>query len=177
MRRWQYGIAVAALGIGAAGCDMATNSVAAATTATVAMQDQCDSSSFNATLGPGTCMQKGSVTLSQFNAELSASGSVAEWRFVPASLSARVGERIMATNQGGERHTFTRVAQFGGGIVQNLNTASGNPTETPECRSVTAADLVAPGASVTTQTYASTGTVLYQCCIHPWMRTTVTVNP
>jgi len=74
-------------------------------------------------------------------------------------------------------HTFTRVAQFGGGIVPALNTASNNPVEAPECAALAASDMLSPGASFTTLPAAASGTHLYQCCIHPWMRSTVTVVP
>ena len=34
---------------------------------------------------------------------------------------------------GGEAHTFTQLKQFGGGFVDALNQASGNPVPAPEC--------------------------------------------
>ena len=86
------------------------------------------------------------------------------------------GGTITATNQGGETHTFTAVAQFGGGTVPALNQASGNLIETPECAATTNADLIAPGNSFTTGHQITAGTHLFQCCIHPWMRETVTVS-
>jgi plastocyanin len=142
----------------------------------VSMQDQCDRASFDAALGTGSCMTNGSVTFAQFNSELAASRHVAAWQFVPATLTVRVGQTITAVNDGGEVHTFTRVEQFGGGIVPALNTGSGNPVETPECAELQATDLVSAGAAVATQPATASGTVRYQCCIHPWMRTVVTVN-
>ena len=103
---------------------------------------------------------------------------MAAWRFDPAALSLTVGGSITATNYGGEVHTFTEDAQFGGGIVPALNTASGNPVEAPECKDITAADRIAPGGTFRTDAETTTGTHLYQCCIHPWMRETVSVtNP
>ena len=142
----------------------------------VAMVDMCDSASFNAALGAGTCKINGSVTFSQFNAELSAQHTVASWRFDPTSFTARVGQSIVVTNSGGEVHTFTEVENFGGGIVPALNTASGNPTEAPECAQLTQEDFIAAGATSTEGPETSTGTEKYQCCIHPWMRATVTVT-
>jgi hypothetical protein len=37
------------------------------------------------------------------------------------------------TSSYGETHTFTEVAQFGGGLVGLLNDLSGNPVPAPEC--------------------------------------------
>ena len=137
--------------------------------------DDCDSSSFNAGIGAGTCTKNGSVTLSQFNAELSATHTVATWQFAPSALTARVGQSIVITNTGGERHTFTEVEQFGGGVVPSLNSASGNTTVAPECTHLTSEDFIAAGATKTDAAEDAVGTERYQCCIHPWMRAVVTV--
>jgi plastocyanin len=145
---------------------------------TVGILDQCEAASFNAVLGAGTCTGQGTTTVSQFIAELAATGTVVAWQFDPATLTLMPGRSITATNFGGEVHTFTRVAQFGGGIIPALNTASGNPTEAPECKGITNADRIAPGGTFKTDVETSAGTHLYQCCIHPWMRETVSViNP
>jgi plastocyanin len=143
--------------------------------ATVSMQDQCDPATFNAALGAGSCVRQGSMTLSQFNAELAANHSVAAWQFVPNALTVRVGQSIQVMNNGGEMHTFTHVAQFGGGKVPALNTASGNLVEAPECAALPTNALVASGSTFTTNAETDAGTALYQCCIHLWMRATVTV--
>ena len=143
---------------------------------TVGMYDQCDSASFNAVLGAGACTTAGSVTLTAFNAELTATQTVAAWHYDPTALAMTIGGTITATNFGGEVHTFTAVNAFGGGIVPALNSASGNPIEAPECQNLTAADNVSPGASTTTPAQTTVGVHRYQCCIHPWMRETVTVT-
>ncbi|HJP84905.1 MAG TPA: hypothetical protein VJ852_02895 [Gemmatimonadaceae bacterium] len=144
----------------------------------VSMQDQCDPASFNAALGAGTCSRQGSITFAQFNNELSATQQVAAWRYVPSTLTIHVGQAITAMNVGGEVHTFTEVAQFGGGIVPSLNQASGNTVEAPECAQLSASDMVAAGATFTSDvaTADDVGTERYQCCIHPWMRAVVTVK-
>ena len=160
----------------AAGCDNADITTIPVVDGAVSMLDQCEPTSFNAVLGAGTCTGSGTMTLSQFTAELAANHTVAAWRFDPSALTLTVGGSIAATNYGGEVHTFTRVAQFGGGIVPELNTASGNPTEAPECKDITNADRVAPGGSFRTGAQTTTGTHLYQCCIHPWMRMKVEVK-
>lgn len=142
--------------------------------------DACDPLTFTAALGAEPCTDLGTisptVTFRQFIDELAANKSVAAWRFDPTSIAITAGGTITATNLGGETHTFTEVAQFGGGTVPLLNQASGNPTEAPECAAITDADLIAPEASFTTAHLIGAGTHLFQCCIHPWMRETVTVT-
>jgi plastocyanin len=146
----------------------------------VQLRDDCDPATFNATLGAGACQHaSGStgMTLSQFNAELNASGSVAAWRIVPATLSVSEGSTLAVVNTGGETHTYTEVEEFGGGVVPALNAASGNTTVAPECldNSEFAASTVRSGQSME-HTFDESGTEKYQCCIHPWMRQTVTVR-
>jgi plastocyanin len=142
----------------------------------VTMLDECDPATFNAALGAGSCTRQGTVTLTQFNAELAARQTAAEWRFDPAQLTVRVGQSIRAMNAGGEMHTFTEVANFGGGMVPPLNTASGNTVEAPECTQLASNALVAAGGTFTTDPASEVGVERYQCCIHPWMRATVTVT-
>lgn len=166
-----FGIILAATAFAAC-----SDSVGPRANATVSMEDQCDPASFNAALGAGTCTKQGNVTFAQFNTELNSTQKVAAWHFLPSNLNIRIGQAIAATNDGGEVHTFTEVEAFGGGIVPALNQASGNPVEAPECQTLTAADMVMPGATFTTDAETSAGTELYQCCIHPWMRAVVVSN-
>ncbi|MFL5560862.1 MAG: hypothetical protein ACJ79K_05230 [Gemmatimonadaceae bacterium] len=171
----RYPLALATLVIASQVVSACTDSSAPATTVRVSALDQCDSTSFNATLGAGTCKKNGTVTFSQFNSELNATHSVAAWQFSPTTLNARVGQSIVVTNTGGEVHTFTEVENFGGGVVPALNTASGNTTEAPECAQLAADDFIQAGATVTEKPEDTAGTERYQCCIHPWMRAVVTV--
>jgi plastocyanin len=171
----RYSLALASLVIASQAMIACTDSSGPAQTVRVSALDQCDSTSFNATLGAGTCKKNGSVTLSQFNAELNATHSVSAWQFSPTALTAQVGQSLVVTNTGGEVHTFTEVENFGGGIIPALNTASGNTTEAPECAQLAAEDFIQAGATVTEEAEDSAGTERYQCCIHPWMRAVVTV--
>jgi plastocyanin len=135
----------------------------------VNMHDACDPATFNAAIGPDSCLRNGGVTFDQFVAQLTQRGSIGAWHFAPGVANARVGETFLASNTGGEVHTFTEVAQFGGGIVPFLNQLSGTPNVAPECSALEPDDFVAPGGTYH-EAVDHSGTVKFQCCIHPWMR-------
>jgi plastocyanin len=156
------------------------NVVTPVTNGAVGIFDACDPLTFNAALGTDVCIARPTVdtiSFQEFVNELAANKSVSTWRFVPSSLSITAGGTVRATNLGGENHTFTQVARFGGGRLPALNQASGNPVETPECAALSDSSLIAPEASFTTAPLIGAGPHLFQCCIHPWMRATVTVTP
>jgi plastocyanin len=138
----------------------------------VNMSDACDPATFNAAAGPGTCVRQGGVTFAHFIDELTRNQSAGAWHFAPSTATASVGQTFLAVNRGGEVHTFTHVAAFGGGIIPPLNALSGNPVPAPECLALEPDDFVAPGNTYQEQIEGS-GTQLFQCCIHPWMRMTV----
>ena len=127
---------------------------------------------------PGTCIKDGTTTFSEFIAQLLAQGRAPAWRFAPEQLRLDAGGTLSAHNRGGEDHTFTEVASFGGGCIQALNDLLGL-TPVPECAGFPggafAATLVRPGATVTTAPLPP-GVHRYECLIHPWMQTTVTVG-
>jgi hypothetical protein len=133
----------------------------------VIMRDACDPESFGA-VGV-TCVREGGITLNRFLEQLGEHQTVEAWDFSPGRLSAHVGQTLLAFNQGGEVHTFTEVAAFGGGVNDLLNNLSGNPTPAPECQNLPPNAFIAPGASQIEEVGAP-GTKHYQCCIHPWMR-------
>jgi len=146
---------------------------ASASTRLVNMKDACDPDTFNAAIGPGTCIDRESgVSFSQFIAELTRTQMAGAWHFAPMKTTARSGQTLLAINRGGEVHTFTRVAAFGGGIVPQLNNLSGNPVPAPECQQLDPDDFVMPGGTYEA-VLPEPGTQHFQCCIHPWMRTTV----
>jgi plastocyanin len=156
----------------------AAGASAASATRQVQALDDCDPTTFNAAIGPGTCVGDGSTTFSEFIAQLLAQGRAPAWRFAPGQLGLDAGGTLQAHNRGGEDHTFTQVANFGGGCIQALNSLLGL-TPVPECAGFPggafAATLVPPGGTVTT-TPLSPGIHRFECLIHPWMRATVSVG-
>ena len=135
--------------------------------------DDCQPETFNRALGPGSCTRNGTLRFSRFIELLTKNGFVESWRFSPTLVEGRVGATLLATNRGGEVHTFTEVEEFGGGIVPLLNQLSGNTTVAPECLALEPDDFIPPGGS-DSDDEVEVGTEKYQCCIHPWMRVTVT---
>ena len=132
--------------------------------------DACDGDSFNAIFGAGTCNRAGGVKFDQFIAELTHLGSIGPWRFAGAS-SVEVGQEFVATNKGGEVHTFTEVAEFGGGLVPLLNQLANVPDVAPECRpEALEPDYFVPPGGTYREPVSHTGNLKFQCCIHPWMR-------
>jgi plastocyanin len=141
----------------------------------VNMLDACDPDSFNAAIGAGSCVRSGGMKFDQFVAQLTKLAFAAPWRFAPQNTNVRVGQTFVAENMGGEAHTFTEVAEYGGGIVPFLNQLAHTPTVAPACAALEGDDFVAPGASYREQVDHA-GTVKFQCCIHPWMRMEATVR-
>jgi hypothetical protein len=180
--RWRGRRLLAAASVGAA-LAIGTVSVGAASAPLpVDVLDRCDPATFNAVLGEGACIGDGDVTFEEFIAELEKKQSHNQWRFSPKNVSVQGGRDLFVSNVGGEFHTFTKVAEFGGGFVPELNELSGNPDPAPECflpPSATSLFLGA-GQSATVATGEGTavppGTNLFICCVHPWMRTTLTVK-
>ncbi len=147
----------------------------------IEIQDKCEPESFNAAIGPGTCVGDEDVTFAEFLEELNPDdGGHGAWRFHPGETHIDEGEGLVAENEGGEFHTFTEVLAFGGGCIDDLNI----PLElspVPECLSLVevAPGVFVPEAFLTTgvdpggsSTLAglSVGTHRFQCLIHPWMR-------
>lgn len=158
------------------------------------IRDQCDPVTFDAAVGPGACIGDGNITFDAFLAELTEDQSVGAWRFNPDHFHIDRGEPLRLVSRAGETHTFTRVAACGGGFIPLLNTLSGNLIPRPEC----ATDVVdgngnfvpqppsptnnfvpaganLPGPTAGTLTLPR-GFTRWQCCIHPWMRTEITVR-
>jgi hypothetical protein len=142
---------------------------------TISMVDACDPETFNAVLGPGTCTRSGGVRFEKFLEQLERHQSIGAWHFAPPHVMMQVGQMLVATNRGGEVHTFTEVEAFGGGIVAELNELTGLTTVAPECNQLAPEDFLPPGAS-SSEEEEEVGVEKYQCCIHPWMRAEVRIT-
>jgi plastocyanin len=155
---------------------LATGASAVSASRQVVMRDACDPETFNAVLGPGACVKDGDTTFSTFVGQLLAQGRAPAWRFAPGQLKLAAGGSVEARNVGGEVHTFSEVASFGGGCIDALNDLLGL-TPVPECAGFPggtfAATAVPPGGTLTGT--LATGVHRFECLIHPWMRTTVVV--
>jgi hypothetical protein len=148
--------------------------IAAPRSRMVVLLDNCDGPSFNAALGAGACVRNGGMTFAEFNARL-ASGGAASWRFSPRWASVKAGGTVLAVNRGGETHSFTEVATFGGGCVPPINEALGL-TPVAECdEPASFATFIPPGGRLRTGALGA-GTHKFQCLIHPWQRSTITAR-
>ncbi len=145
----------------------------------VRLLDDCEPTSFNAVLGDGACVGNGHTTFDEFIGELAATQDAHAWRNQPSTMQVNVGRSLFIENRGGETHTFTPVAEFGGGFVNELNGISGNPVPAPECLNLGAIVFIPAGGVTEGPTAGSAdlpvGAHKFQCCIHPWMRTVVLV--
>ena len=98
--------------------------------------DECEPDSFNAALGPDFCRNVAlaklgfATTKDELFAKAKAGTPDPGWDFEPDSIVKKRGTVFSVVNQGGEPHTFTEVAKFGGGFVGDLN--HGEETA-PEC--------------------------------------------
>lgn len=146
----------------------------------IRLLDDCEPVSFNAVLGDGACVGNGHTTFDEFIAELSATQDAHKWRNQPTDMLLNVGRPTFLENRGGEVHTFTPVAEFGGGFIPDLNGISGNPVPAPECLNIPALVFIPAGGTEEGPTAGSAelpvGSHKYQCCIHPWMRTVIDVQ-
>jgi plastocyanin len=140
--------------------------------------DDCDSRDPGWAPTGGCLIRDGRVTLAEFNALLRSPLSLATvghpaWRNEPSYLDIDMGKDVKVTNIGGRLHTFTEVAQFGGGRVPPLNVGM---IPAPECLLAGTTTDVPPGTTITIADLVA-GIHRYQCCIHPWMRELIAVSP
>lgn len=165
------------------------------------VRDDCDPATFNAGPpdGPGAgvlCNPSfdGDQTFLEFIQELTEDQTAGHWRFQPEEKELDRGQTtVLDSTRAGEFHTFTRVDEFGGGVVFGLNALTGAGDTRPECGTLAtpAADgELAPPS--TTHRFLPDGSVVagpragsadlplgeskWQCCIHPWMRSEVKVR-
>jgi plastocyanin len=137
--------------------------------------DVCDKATFDAAIGDGTCVRPHGKLFADFIAELTRTKTVGDWRFEPSQIHVQIGQSLVAFNRGGEVHSFTEVDEFGGGIVPLLNHLAGTPSVAPECAALAMNEFLPPGGTQQNSPETTVGTEKYQCCIHPWMKTVVTI--
>jgi plastocyanin len=182
----------------AALCGTALLAVAAAPTAMasdgnsvakITIRDRCDPATF-----PVPCAAHGGgvVTFDRFanfllthQTQVFKEENALGWRFTPDKTEVKVGGVLDVHNVGGELHTFTEVTGSGfqnQGCVDAVNGLLGLPGVNPLCAKLPhnnalglPDDLVPPGATIHVSEN-DRGVELYQCMIHPWMRTTVEVK-
>jgi plastocyanin len=144
--------------------------------------DECDPATFNdpSAAGPGFCQN---VSLGAFTTlqglidEATAGTPDPNWDFEPDVVTIKKGTILSVVNQGGEPHTFTEVAHFGGGFFEPLN---GGEDVVPECAGGfanlgVARTRILQGSHLDL-TGLSKGKHFFECCIHPWMRVEVDVK-
>ncbi len=142
----------------------------------IAIRDDCDPRDPGWDALPGDCLQKrGNVSAAEFGGELGSPLSTAvighqSWRNDPPYLVVKQGTSLKVKNRGGRPHTFTKVAQWGGGVVPGL---SQGLTTAPECAALVQLD---PGEKAKLSGLA-VGNHRFLCCFHPWMRALVKVKP
>jgi len=155
-----------------------------ATPVQVVALDECDPATFNAVVGPDFCKNVAlafvapfATTLADLFAKAAAGAPDPSWDFEPDSLRIKQGTPLIVVNQGGEPHTFTPVANFGGGFIAGLN---GGQAAVPECAAgfkdvAVARTRILQGCQLQVAGLTK-GEHHFQCCIHPWMRVTVKVD-
>lgn len=151
-------------------------------TLSVRMRDNCDPATFTAGIPqiPNVCVGGGEVTFAEFVAALP-DGGHHDWRFQPNSTEVKPGTALRITNQGGETHSFTEVSRFGTNALPpfaeflNSSLPAGTPPAIPVDPAGVGATFVPSGGSLNVPAL-SLGVHRFQCFIHPWMRSTITVK-
>jgi hypothetical protein len=146
--------------------------------AQVVALDECDPTTFNATLGPDFCHN---VTLGAFTtlndlfAKAVAGTPDAGWDCEPEISQDQGRNQFKRSGRASHIH---EVAHFGGGFIPGLN--SPGEDAVPECAGgfsnvAVARTRILQGSTVPIKDL-SKGKHLFQCYIHPWMRVKVEVN-
>ena len=166
--------------VAASGTNSSSSSDSEAGGRRIALLDDCDPRDPGWAPTGGCLRRDGAVNLAEFRAYLTSPRVVGmvghpAWSIDPLYLKTTVGKTLRVKNEGGRGHTFTEVAQFGGGRVPPLNVGS---PPAPECLLAPGAvdpTFLAPGASLQVRGL-SVGDHKFICCIHPWMRQLVKVG-
>jgi hypothetical protein len=176
------------LAVGVASLALAGSAGASDGGVVIQARDACDP----ATFPPGFCVRTdnsgGVVAINDLLAKVAKSGAHPAWRFTKDKLTVERGTPVVAEfGRGGEVHSFTDVTAsgFGPGCIDVINQAEfGKPDTSPLCGPVPVPDGLGailstsglfPGKPLTIDT-STAGTRLFQCMLHPWMRTTLTVE-
>lgn len=140
----------------------------------IKVMDDCDPGTFNAAIGPGTCVGDGDVTFERVVESLPEGGH-GHWKFAPDDTRIDHGGVLELVNTGGEIHTFTEVEEFGPGCIPFINAAMGL-TGPPVMNCAAAmADPLFPGEREDLRGLG-VGKHKFECALHPWMTTVVTVR-
>src|SRR5204862_1075300 len=86
--------------------------VASADPARIIAKDDCEATSFNLAIGPGTCVGSGGTTFGDFIGQLVDHKFAGAWRFSPKQVNIEAGSSLVVTNRGRETHTFTQVTRL-----------------------------------------------------------------
>jgi len=151
--------------------------------AQVVALDECDPTTFNAALGPDFCKNIAlaalgyATTLSDLFQKAGEGNPDRGWDFEPDTVKIKEGTTLSVVDQGGEPHTFTEVAKFGGGFIAGLNHGEATVSEcVGGFSNVAVAKTRILQASHVDIIGLKKGKHLFECCIHPWMRVTVDVK-
>lgn len=150
--------------------------------------DKCEPASFNAAIGPGTCIEEGGstpwgrygpgdVTFEEFLDKLNPDDfGHRAWRFKSDETGIDRGDTVKVVNLGGEFHTYTEVEDFGPGCLHELNEPLGlHGPPAADCGEAFATTMIPPGGTMTVSDL-SPGTHRFICVIHPWMTSEVEVR-
>jgi len=145
----------------------------------ISIMDNCDPSDPGWAPTGGCALRSGTVSTAEFGAllfsPLVGAGTIPvghpSWRNEPSYIFTEIGKAVRITNWGGRTHTFTEVANYGGGFVPPLN---GSLIPATACNPATAV-MLPPGATMQLNGLTP-GTHKFQCCIHPWMHAAVEVE-
>ena len=156
---------------------IAVPATASAKNNVIKVKDACDPASFNAALGDGACVRSsnkgGTVTFE----ELVVEGDIQKWAFSPSKLRIDEGESVVArVDRGGEAHSFTEVPVFGAGCVGELNALVGYEGDPVASCGLIEPTIVGPMRTSLEVDDLDEGVHRFECLIHPWMQTTVTVR-
>jgi hypothetical protein len=157
----------------------------------IGVRDACDPATFNAAVGPGTCIRPDNsnrfVAFPDFIARVTERGAHNAWSFDRDNVTVRPGESVLVRrDRGGEFHTFTKVDEFPTvGCAPPLNMILfGSPALGPLCTPAIlgSTGIVPPGFSLVVSDHSggvnqlTPGVNRFQCLIHPWMQSTITLR-